>query len=1623
MKRHPSRLLLFVVLLVLSYSQSGPAATTATPATVRLESWQQHVRLTEASPFKHLPWRALGPTRQGGRIEAIACPADSPKTIYLGPGSGNLWKSQDDGETWRPIFEHQPTFSIGDVAVAPSDPNIVWIGSGETQPRHSGYTYAGIGVFKSTDAGATWTHVGLAETHHIGKVLVHPTNPQIVYVAAIGHAWTDNPERGLFKTINGGKKWDAVLTIDEQTGVVDLAMDPEDPNVLYAAAWHKTRTEMSGKRSGVYKTTDAGKTWKPLTNGLPQDVELGRSGLAVAASNPKVVYAVIDNHAKTDDGKRIVGAEVYRSDDKGATWRRTHEESLYHVYSVYGWKFADIHVLPDDDNELFLFGNYGYHSTDGGKTFEKISEEITRLHEHKATRMHLDQHEVWIDPQNPDRLLLGNDGGLFISRDRGASWLHVNNLPIGEYYTIHVDDAQPYNVYGGTQDNASHVGPATATLEDGKPDDWQQVFLDIWGGGDGFVTIPDPTAPGWIYYEHQHGDMYHKKPGGSVLTGAKGDRHIRPRPGKGKPGYRFGWYTPFAISHADPQTLYVGANKLLKSVDRGETWTEISPEFAANPEVGKRGKAPLGVITSLSQSQLDPDLIYVGLDNGQLYVTRNEGHTWTPCSAGLPEKWVTRVEASQNTAGTVYVSMTGFREDDFAVYLYASDDHGRTFRSIAGNLPAAESVNVVREDPRSGDVLYAGTDLGVYVSTDRGRSWQALGGNLPTTPVHDLAVHPREHEVVIATHGRSVFLLDAEEIVAPPAVDAAAVQERRIGELAADLAEKLPLRPLGPALKPGRIADIVVDPRDRSVWYLAVASGGLWKTTNRGNDWTPIFDGGGSYSMGCVVLDPNNPDVVWLGTGENSSNRSVGYGDGIYRSDDGGQTWIHMGLDDSQHIGRILVDPRDSNTVFVAAQGPLWSPGGDRGLMKTTDGGRTWKAVLAIGENTGVTDAAFDPRNPDVIYAATYQRRRRVGQLIGGGPESGIYRSDDGGENFKKLADGIPDVDKGRIALAVSPQKPDVVYALVTAAEKQGGFFRSENRGDKWTRQSDYDSVDPQYYGEIYADPHQFDRVYTMDVRIHVTEDGGKTFKAVPWRMHVDNHAMLFDPDDERHLLVGNDGGLYESVDGGGTWRHFTNLPTSQFYRTTADNAVPFYFIYGGTQDNGSMGGPSRTVHRAGIRTSDWIRTGGADGMQPLADPEDPAIIYSTMQNGGLTRIDKRTGQRKGIRPPRDPEGPEEIRWHWDSPLMISPHSAARVYTAGNVLYRSDDRGDNWRRISPDLTRQLDRDAIPVMGRVWGENAVQRHRFTTSLSVASALDESPVQEGRLYVGTDDGLLQITEDGGENWRKAERFSGVPEWTYVADVCASRHNAQRLYVALNNHQRGDFKPYLQRSDDGGRTWTSIAGNLPDRHVLWSIAEDHVNRNLLFAGTELGLFFTVDGGRRWVKLQQGAPTAAYRDLYIHRREHDLVAATFGRGFFMLDDYTPLRHLTAETLESDGRLFPPRHVRAYHELGFAEATYGNYATENPPFGATFTYYLGDGFVKNAKAQVTLTIADGDGETVRELKGPATPGLHRVTWDLRGGSGLVEPGEYRVTLTGSVDGVKTALGPPQTIDVLPLSP
>jgi len=891
----------------------------------------------------------------------------------------------------------------------------------------------------------------------------------------------------------------------------------------------------------------------------------------------------------------------------------------------------------------------------------------------------------------------------------------------------------------------------------------------------------------------------------------------------------------------------------------------------------------------------------------------------------------------------------------------------------------------------------------------------------------------------------------------------------------------LKLRSIGPALMAGRVVDFAVDPNNSAHYYVAVASGGVWKTTNAGTTWTPVFDKQKSYSIGCVTMDPRNPHVVWVGTGENNSQRSVGFGDGVYRTRDDGVTWENMGLPESEHIGMILIDPRDSDTVYVAAQGPLWRAGGDRGLYKTTDGGANWERVLHISDDTGVNEVHCDPRDPDVLYASSYQRRRRVWTLINGGPESAIHKSTDAGKTWRKITKGLPEVDMGRIGLGVSPVNPDIVYAIIEAADGKNGFFRSVNRGESWEKRSGYKTFSAQYYNEIVCDPLDVDRIYVFDTFLNVTEDGGKTFKRVPRQhRHVDDHALWIDPSDNNHLLVGCDGGVYESFARGANWHFKPNLPVTQFYRVSVDNSLPFYYVYGGTQDNKTLGGPSRTLDRIGIANEHWFVTVGGDGYKTQVDPDDPNIVYSQWQYGGLVRHDRRSGETVDIKP-RETPGEEPYRWNWDSPLILSRHDHHRLYFAANRLFRSDDRGNSWTVISDDLTRRLDRDTLEVMGEVQPADAVAKHHHTSFFGNCVALTESPMVEGLVYVGTDDGLVQVTDDGGQSWRCVALFPGVPDMTYVSCLTASRHDADTVFAAFDNHKSGDFKPYLLVSTDRGRNWTSITGDLPERDIVYAVVQDHVNPKLLFAGTEFGTYFTVDGGTHWIKLTGNVPTISVRDLAIQERENDLVLGTFGRGIYILDDYTPLRLASHGLLERGPCLFPVRDALRYIETNRLGGSSGRgsqgasfYAAPNPPFGAVFTYYLKDKITtrkekrhetekkakkegtpvthptidelraedEEKKPQVILTVRDNMEQVVRRIIGSRDKGFHRVAWDLRYPTSeptvlkpptnkppwwrppagpLVLPGTYTVTLTQEVGGVTTLLADAQEIDVVPL--
>ena len=881
-------------------------------------------------------------------------------------------------------------------------------------------------------------------------------------------------------------------------------------------------------------------------------------------------------------------------------------------------------------------------------------------------------------------------------------------------------------------------------------------------------------------------------------------------------------------------------------------------------------------------------------------------------------------------------------------------------------------------------------------------------------------------------------------------------------------------RNVGPAFLSGRIADIVFHPDNDNIWYVAVGSGGVWKTENSGTTWTPLFDEQASYSTGCITLDPQNPATVWVGSGENVGGRHVAYGDGIYRSKDGGKSWENMGLKQSEHISKIIVHPDNSNVVWVAAQGPLWNKGGERGVYKTNNGGKTWKRVLGNSEWTGATDIMIDPRNPQILYAATWDRHRTVAALMGGGPGSGIHKSIDGGETWEELTNGLPKSNMGKIGLAISPQQPDVVYAAIELDRTTGGVYRSADQGASWKKMSNTVSgaTGPHYYQELYASPHKFDRLYLMNVRVLTSEDGGKTFVQLKEeKKHSDNHAIVFKKDDPNYIMLGTDAGIYETFDLAENWRYHKNLPLTQYYKVAVNDAKPFYHIFGGTQDNGSSGGPSATDEREGISNKHWYKTLFADGHQSATDTEYNDIIYAETQQGGLHRVDLTTGEQVMVQPQAGKGDPHE-RFNWDAPILVSPHDPATLYFASYRVWKSTNRGDEWIPISGDLTRNEERLTLPIMGRQqswdnpWDVGAMSNYNTITSLS------ESSLLKGLIYAGTDDGFIQVTANGGEQWTKIPVTKmGLPARSFVNDIKADLHDENAVYAVLDNHKEGDFNPYLYKSNDRGQTWTSLSKNLPKRTLLWRIVQDHVNKNLLFLATEFGVYTSLDGGVNWQKLP-GTPNMSFRDLVIQKRENDLVAASFGRGFYVLDDYSALREMTPKALNAKGKLFQPRSAKWYiprSNLGNTGADF--YIAKNPDFGAIFTYHLADDFsslkkerkkrekVLNKKganipfpgyaaldeennesaAKIWITIKDTDGNIIRHLQEKAKKGTHRIAWDLRhtstqainpkrsnrsrwnNGGPMVTPGQYIAQLSLEKDGIVSATGEEVVFDVQPI--
>ena len=897
-------------------------------------------------------------------------------------------------------------------------------------------------------------------------------------------------------------------------------------------------------------------------------------------------------------------------------------------------------------------------------------------------------------------------------------------------------------------------------------------------------------------------------------------------------------------------------------------------------------------------------------------------------------------------------------------------------------------------------------------------------------------------------------------------------------KLTSDTFKGLEFRNLGPALTSGRIADIAIHPKNESIWYVAVGSGGVWKTMNSGTTWAPIFDKQNSYSIGCLTIDPNNFHTIWVGTGENVGGRHVGFGDGIYVSYDDGKNWKNMGLKKSEHISKIIIHPEDPNIIWVAVQGPLWSKGGERGVYKTTDGGKIWKKTLGDNEWTGATDLIIDSTNPNIIYAATWQRHRTVAAYLGGGPGSGIHKSTDGGETWNKLTEGIPKSNMGKIGLAISPFNSETIYAAIELERITGGLFISTNGGISWKKQSDVISgaTGPHYYQELYASPHQEGKLYFMNNVVKISDDHGKSFHNMNEKnKHVDSHAVAFKKSDSNYLLFGTDGGLYESFDLTKSWRYIRNLPITQYYKVAVDDASPFYHIYGGTQDNGSHGGPSRTKSKIGIINSDWWITLGADGHQSATEPGNPDITYGEFQQGRLWRIDQTTGETVFIQPQRR-EGEPSERFNWDAPILVSPHNSTRLYFASQRVWRSENRGDEWVPVSKDLTRNQERITLPIMGQqqswdnAWDIGAMSYYNTITSLS------ESPKQEGLIYAGTDDGIIQVTENGGNSWRKIETGSikNVPATAFVNDIRADLFDAGTVYAVLDNHKYGDFKPYLIMSTNKGKSWTSINGDLPTRLLTWRLVQDHKKKNLLFAATEFGIYFTNNGGINWIQLKGGTPTIPFRDITIQRRENDLVGASFGRGFYIMDDISPIREFEQSMLKSEATLFTIKPAYWYIEKN---GVYGQgdaqYKAKNPPFGAVFTYFMpeklkslkdirkekekeltkknseitfpGWDALETEKTQqspsIILTIKNSSGKVVNIITGTNKKGFNRVNWRLNyskksgeklkvnkksnnsnGSKIMVTPGDYTVTLSKRIDGKNTALVEAKEFKVIPLS-
>ncbi|MFZ0639544.1 MAG: hypothetical protein WAN33_06445 [Candidatus Acidiferrales bacterium] len=812
--------------------------------------------------------------------------------------------------------------------------------------------------------------------------------------------------------------------------------------------------------------------------------------------------------------------------------------------------------------------------------------------------------------------------------------------------------------------------------------------------------------------------------------------------------------------------------------------------------------------------------------------------------------------------------------------------------------------------------------------------------------------------------------------------DAAFAQNQSSSSTIESATANLKMRAIGPAIMGGRIDDIAVAETDPKTIYLGAAAGGLWKSADDGMTWTPLFDDQPNPSIGAVAVAPSNPSIVWVGTGEANNRQSASWGDGVYKSTDGGKTWSHMGLDDTQAIGRVVIDPTNPDIVYVAALGHLWGPNPERGLFKTSDGGKTWNKVLSINDDTGVSDVAIDPQSPTTLYAAAYERRRSVWGFNGGGPNSGIYKSTDGGATWNKLTNDLPAGDTGRSAVAVYRKNPNVVYALIQNA--QGGVFRSEDKGATWKKMGSEDPR-PSYFSQIRIDPNNDLRIWMGGVNLYYSEDGGKTFDQQRVRdVHSDFHAIWIDPENSNFMLVGCDGGIYESRDAGRNWDHLNVMPLGQAYEVGYDNQQP-YHVCAGYQDNAEWCGPSRTWFQAGIPNSDWFMVGGGDGFYVKPDPADPQTIYTESQDGNIERRDLRTNEALSIRPvPK--EGDPPYRFNWNSPLVISSRDHNTIYYGGNFLFKSTDRGDSWTKLGGDLTTGVDRNTLPILGALPTKDTLSLYDGVEWYPTITTIDESPANNSILWVGTDDGNLQVSRDAGQTWENvASRVPGVPKGTYVTRVVASKFDEGTAYVTFDGHRSNDFHVYLFKTTNYGHSWKSLGAGIPQEiGTLHVIREHPTDQDMLFVGAEFGAYFSLDGGDHWNKLKMGLPTVPVDDIQIQPRENDLILATHGRSIYILDDLTPLQQLNSQVLGEDLHVFPIRNTiawRIYQNRWFDAQQV--FLGPNPPDGVLIDFYLKE---KPAKGQkVTITVLDSSGKPIREIqdRNPEA-GINRVNWDLR---------------------------------------